>query len=426
MRRCFERGHNAQFLCMGTDKLNLLAILQASFAQDLELRASTTMQLLNPAFPTGSNASRLAFAKRSYLARNVGLSLGFIMAAAVLYQNQVPYWFWLGPVFHCFVFPHLGWWWARRSSNPRSVERRNLLADQFFSGAWMAAMSFSLLPCVLAVTLTGMDTMAGGGARLLIKGFAVQAVGVVVGVVVFGLNFVPEATLWTIIACLPVLVFQPFMVSYVALKAVSQLRAKGVELERLSQQDGLSGLFNRSHWEQLVRAEFARFGRNQSPVVLVLADLDHFKQLNDTYGHAAGDEAIRSFAAALKRVLRETDICGRYGGEEFGILLPITGAAAAHEVIERLRQDLHTHPLIAQTVITASFGLVEIDPGVASIEEWIRKADVLLYAAKRQGRDQVVSQDPDATVVSPLCAREPVLAAKPGAVFGAVSPPVGE
>jgi diguanylate cyclase len=152
----------------------------------------------------------------------------------------------------------------------------------------------------------------------------------------------------------------------------------------------LSGLLNRSHWEKLVRAEFARYARSSDPAVLVLADLDHFKRLNDTYGHTVGDDAIRRFAKALKRVLRETDICGRYGGEEFGILLPGTDTAAAREVIERLRRDLHENPMLEGVVVTASFGMVELHREITSVEEWLRVVDKMLYQAKHLGRDRVV------------------------------------
>lgn len=322
-----------------------------------------------------------------------GLALGFLMFAAVMYQRQAPLWYWIGPVLHSFAMPHIGWWLARRATNPREAERINLLVDHFLSGIWMAPMGFSLLPCVLSVTLTSMDSLAGGGGRLVWRGLILQAIGVALGVAVFGFVWQPESSLMTVLACLPVLIFQPFVVSFVALSAIRQLTVKGIELERLNRHDGLSGLFNRSHWEQMVRAEFARFRRSGEPVVLVLADLDNFKRINDTYGHAVGDETIRRFAATLRGVLRETDVCGRYGGEEFGILLPLTGAIAAKEVIERLRRELHKHPLIEEAVVTASFGMVELDRNFVSVEEWLRVVDKMLYQAKHLGRDRVVELD---------------------------------
>ena len=335
----------------------------------------------------------MSFARRSHYARTVGMALGFLMGAAVLYQNGAPLWVWIGPALHCFLVPHVGWWLARRSPNPRNAERRNLLIDQFLSGMWMAPIQFSVLPSVLALTVTSMDTMVGGGMRLLWRGLAIQALGVGAGVLVYGFQWQPQSSMLTVLACLPVIVLYPFAVGYIAMHAVQRLKVKRLELERLSQHDGLSGLFNRSHWEHLVRAEFARFRRHGEPVVLVLADLDHFKRLNDTHGHAAGDEAIRRFAQSLVRVLRETDVSGRYGGEEFGILLPLTTVDAARDVIERLRRDLHEHPLLEGATVTASFGMVELTRGIDSVEVWLRQVDQMMYQAKNKGRDRVVTLD---------------------------------
>ena len=339
-----------------------------------------------------SSPSHLGFARRSHYARTVGLALGFLMFAAVLYQNGAPLWVWLGPAVHCFLGPHIGWWLACRAPNPRNAERRNLLADQFLSGIRMVPMQFSVLPCVLTMTLTGMDSVAGGGWRLFVRGLALQALGVGVGVLVLGFQWQPQSSMLTVLACLPLLVLHPFAVGYIALHAVQRLNVKRLELERLSQHDGLSGLFNRSHWEHLVRGEFARYRRQGEPVVLVLADLDHFKRLNDAHGHAAGDEAIRRFAQSLVRVLRETDVCGRYGGEEFGILLPFADATAAKEVIERLRRDLHEHPLLEGATVTASFGMVELTRNIDSVEVWLRQVDQMLYYAKNKGRYRVVER----------------------------------
>jgi diguanylate cyclase (GGDEF)-like protein len=341
-------------------------------------------------FQKSSKLANLGFVRRSYYARTVGLALGFLMLAAVLLQKQAVWWIWLGPALYCLVWPYVAWSRAHKSAKPREAERLNLLGDHFAIGIAMVVMDFNLLPCVLAVSLPSMDSMAGGGLRLLWRGLVLQMLGVAVGLAIYGFHWHPQTTTLTILASIPILVVQPFLVGFVALTAVHSVNQKRVQLEHLSQHDGLSGLLNRTHWEKLARGEFARFGRNGQPVVLVLADLDHFKRLNDTYGHAAGDEAIRRFAASLKRVLRETDFCGRYGGEEFGILLPFTTARAAKDVVERLRHDLRVNPMMDGVPVTASFGMVELYSDIHSVEEWLRVVDKMLYQAKHQGRDCVV------------------------------------
>jgi diguanylate cyclase len=341
-------------------------------------------------FHKASKRSNLGFVRRSHYARTIGLALAFVMFVAVMVEKKAPWWVWLAPSIYCLVWPHVAWLRAHRAAKPREAERLNLLADHFVIGIAMVVMDFNLLPCVLAISLPSMDSMAGGGLRLVWRGLLLQFLGVAVGLAIYGFHWHPLTTNMVIVASIPLLIVQPFLVGFVALTAVQAVNQKRVELEHLSQHDGLSGLLNRTHWEKLVRGEFARFGRNGEPVVLVLADLDHFKRLNDTFGHAAGDEAIRRFAASLKRVLRETDFCGRYGGEEFGIVLPFTTAQAAKDVVERVRHDLRVNPMMDGAAVTASFGMVELYSDIQSVEEWLRVVDKMLYQAKHQGRDCVV------------------------------------
>ena len=348
------------------------------------------MSVLNDAITNAMRESRMGFARRSLFARIGGLSGALVMFAGVMLQKDAAWWVWLGPSLYCIFWPQLAWQMAKRAENPRDVERGNLLTDQFLIGAWLVPMEFNLLPCILAIVMTSMNTVAGGGWRLLLRGLLLQAMGVGLGVLIYGFHWAPTTSTLTILASIPLLVFQPLAVGYVAFSAIKALNKKRFELERINQHDGLSGLFNRMYWEQLVRAEFVRFQRHQEPAVLVLADLDHFKRLNDTYGHAAGDDAIRRLAASFRRVLRETDVSGRYGGEEFGILLPNTQIDAAREVIDRLRRDMRQNPLVDDVVVTASFGMIQLTSDIISVEEWIRLSDKGLYQAKNLGRDRWV------------------------------------
>ncbi|MEJ2756235.1 MAG: diguanylate cyclase, partial [Gammaproteobacteria bacterium] len=117
----------------------------------------------------------------------------------------------------------------------------------------------------------------------------------------------------------------------------SKLREAMAELEHLSQVDGLTGLYNRIHWEQRMAAEFARSRRYGTTFSLLMIDIDHFKKINDEFGHLAGDDVIRMVAKLIQNSSRKSDIAGRYGGEEFGILLCETGITGAVIFAERLR-----------------------------------------------------------------------------------------
>ncbi|HUQ89442.1 MAG TPA: GGDEF domain-containing protein, partial [Vicinamibacterales bacterium] len=178
---------------------------------------------------------------------------------------------------------------------------------------------------------------------------------------------------------------------------VSNRRAYALELEliRDARTDSLTGLDNRRAMLERGRVELKRSSRSGVPVSVILCDLDHFKNINDKYGHEAGDAALTRSAMVLRRALRESDALGRWGGEEFMAILPGTNAQGAAEVAERMRLSI---------AVTKFDGLSEgttISIGVASSEqfedpgmEWdllIKEADQRLYRAKREGRNRVVS-----------------------------------
>jgi len=330
-----------------------------------------------------------SFARASYWPRVLGLALGFVTLASVLLERQAPWWFWLGPALHAFVWPHVAWWLARHKNDPLEGELRNQLVDHFIGGLWLPAIAFNLLPSALMVSMMAMDSMIGGGMRQLRRGLLAHTAGALCGMALFGLHWQPASSLNTVLACLPLLLLHPMGVGLITYRSLRKLRRQRAELAHLSQRDGLSELYNRRHWEQLVKAEFARFARTGQVATLVLIDLDHFKRVNDELGHEAGDTVIRRLAQMLRTSVRDIDVPGRYGGEEFGILLPQTAPQDASVVMDRLRRRLHTEPLIEGVVVTASFGVAGLSRNLESHETWMRLADQMLYRAKHRGRDQV-------------------------------------
>lgn len=167
--------------------------------------------------------------------------------------------------------------------------------------------------------------------------------------------------------------------------------------------DGLTGLLNRRSVETRVR----RLRTGRTPFTLVLADLDHFKRLNDTYGHEAGDRALKMFAEVLRRQLRDDDVTGRLGGEEFVLVLPETPVESAQALLERLRVSLAEAVLGRPPGFTASFGVAASTSG-SSFEEVLAVADAALYRAKDEGRDRIVAAGPaeEATAQLRLRSRE--------------------
>lgn len=167
-------------------------------------------------------------------------------------------------------------------------------------------------------------------------------------------------------------------------------------LEKLANKDGLTGLMNRRHFMQSAEVELQRAQRYRRPVTVAMADLDLFKKLNDTYGHAAGDAVLRAFAVLVQDTLRQSDLVCRYGGEEFAFLFPEIGPAETQKLAERLRTrcDAMEVPLPDGRSVKASVSIGLADASECPIEIALKRADEALYEAKRLGRNRVVLSGP--------------------------------
>ena len=173
-----------------------------------------------------------------------------------------------------------------------------------------------------------------------------------------------------------------------------ELREKNAQLEMLSVTDALTGLANRRRLMARLEEEVQRARRFRTPLSVVMIDIDHFKQVNDTHGHAMGDEVLRNIGALLKAGVRATDLAARYGGEELTLVLPHTDAPGALLVAEGLRQrfaELEHHLDGVSLRKTASLGVATRDgqSEIPSAEELLKHADEALYRAKQGGRDRV-------------------------------------
>ncbi|WP_413043735.1 diguanylate cyclase [Pseudomonas sp. YJ42] len=171
-----------------------------------------------------------------------------------------------------------------------------------------------------------------------------------------------------------------------------QLQAANQELQRLSSTDRLTGLFNRGHWEEMLRQDYARHRRYDRNAALVMFDIDHFKRINDSYGHQAGDAVIQRAAELIRQSMRDADIAGRYGGEEFVVLLPDTDSEGAVTFAERLRQSIEAHEVIHEgrsIHFTVSLGIADLSQPTSGYAQLIERADSAMYMSKSAGRNQV-------------------------------------
>ena len=175
--------------------------------------------------------------------------------------------------------------------------------------------------------------------------------------------------------------------------STEQLRLQNEELEKLSLTDGLTGLANRRYLVQRLNEEALRFRRTKKEFSVLMADVDHFKQYNDTFGHPAGDEVLKKVARLLQASVRELDCVARYGGEEFCVMLPETSAEGAAILAERICEHVAATEFPGQK-ITLSLGVASLPDNGDTPDAVIAAADEALYQAKREGRNRVVQATP--------------------------------
>ena len=278
----------------------------------------------------------------------------------------------------------------------RLAARLGLLVDDVsIQGTNLAAADLAMMS----------ETMAGARLKLLV---ALGVVGTFLGVfllllrrhVIRPLQRIDEA-----LSCLsveqPVPAFEPsLMLEIQAVEAaIGELHESLVQheedrnaLEKLANRDGLTGLTNRRHFLIVAEGELQRAQRYGRPLSIGMADLDFFKSLNDTYGHAAGDMVLRAFATMLQDTFRQSDLVCRYGGEEFAFLFPESGLPDARVLAERFRKRWSEYDVIlpdgSLVRVTVSIGLADASSG--TIDEALKAADDALYEAKRQGRNRTV------------------------------------
>lgn len=338
-------------------------------------------------------ASGLRFARRMFAPRLVGLGLGTLAVGAVFYTNEVHRLIWFGLFLHGFVWPFVAWTLARSSTDPYRTEIRSLLVDSTLGGMWIALMQFNLLPSVLLASMLSMDKLSVGSWRLLMHSAALQGMAGAVTTTLLGFPVQIDTSMLQIVACIPLLVVYPGAVGVITYRLARQVRDQNRQLAELSRTDSLTQLNNRAAWAEAVNTAFAQSQHTGNPASLLMIDLDHFKAINDRYGHPAGDEVLRQVATLLRDAMRQFDTVGRYGGEEFSVVLPETPLTGALNLAERIRAGVAAalFPAQAGQRCTVSIGVAEWQPEFAEPGDWIEQADRALYQAKQGGRNQVVA-----------------------------------
>ena len=348
--------------------------------------------------PRAVRVRELSFVRRIHRLRILGWALGFFGIGSVLRLENAPLEWWVLLAANGFVWPHVAWLLAARNDEPRRAESRNLFVDSALGGMWIAVMHFNLLPSVLAVAMLSLDKVSVGGPSFLLRTSALLLASCALTSAALGFPVSLDTPMTVIVACIPVLVVYPVAVSGVSFRLASKLARQNKRLDELGRTDGLTGLANRRQCFALAETELARHYRTGRPAALLILDIDHFKEINDRYGHPMGDEVLCSVAAILRRCCRETDTPTRYGGDEFLLMLPETDLHGAEEAARRIRGELETLRFddAPDLRCTVSLGAAEAGRDITNVDVWIRQADAALYRAKEAGRDRFVAAAPRA------------------------------
>jgi diguanylate cyclase len=332
----------------------------------------------------------LQFAQRERLPRAVGLACLFFPLAAEMVSKPMAGGWWVLLVLWSFVWPHLAWQLASRSSDPLASETHNLKADAILAGIWIALTGVNLMPSLALAMMVFITTMGAGGPRLCIAGAILTLVASLVTLQLTGTTFdlvSPPLTVWLTV---PVLLMYPLLFSWVNYRSSKHMEEYQRRLQVMSIRDGMTGVYNRRHWETLLRDEYDNCRRHQREATLLLIDVDHFKTINDTWGHDVGDEAIIAITRHLQLSLRGSDIIGRFGGDEFAVIMGGTSSESAIAAMTRVHDRLATFHLTSapQLVLHISVGVAPLTEEMGHYREWLKAADLALYKAKKAGRNR--------------------------------------
>ena len=351
-----------------------------------------------PTHPLTMSNPKRQLSRRVYPLRALGMGLAGLVVGVVLWERNAGLAAWLCMAAISFVWPHVAHLLSRRSADPYRAEIRNLLVDSALAVVLVTLMHFNLLPSVLLVTLTMVDKITTGIRGLWARSLPGMAGAAVAGAAFNGFQWAPETSMPVILACLPVMVLHTLSVSLVSYRLIRRVSRQNQLLDELRRIDALTGLYDRGHWQEQAEATLRRHHATDEPACLVMLDIDHFKQINDQHGHTVGDEVLRALARIVLSNVRATDCAGRYGGDEFAIVLRgmhLDGATAvAHRIREQVQAlQLHDMPGLQ---FTTSMGVATADHRHSSLRAWTNAADAELYQAKAAGRNRVsASSMPD-------------------------------
>lgn len=343
--------------------------------------------------------------RRTYPLRASYLTLGGMVVAASLAYHPTNLAWWAFTAVSALVWPHIAFLHSRYHQDPHHAEYVNQLIDAVIIGCWVALMHWSLLPCLSILAIGAADRFYTGHHRR----WASTLLALLGGMLLMAASIRPapqwDAPLIVQLSLLPLIVMHSAYASWSTKRMLKKLAKQNFQLKLLGKIDPLTTVSSREYWWKKARAALKLHQTSQEPFSLLVIDIDHFKKVNDIYGHIVGDEVLKQIGLAIRSSLRSMDIAGRYGGDEFTVLCKHANADEAYSMALRIRDKISEIRLreYPELRISASIGVAAADANIGTVTEWIKAADIALYSAKKAGRDQVF----DATERMPLSPRNP-------------------
>ncbi|MGK3142362.1 diguanylate cyclase [Pantoea sp. C2G6] len=330
------------------------------------------------------------FVRRMFAMRQLGTFLCFLPILSVLMEMGRGAGL-CGLLFiNAFIWPYTAYRLALRSRDPTGFERKNLTLDAAFGGAWVALMALSPFPSVIIIAVLISDRYSAGGWAQLKS--ALQAF-MLAFLLVWGVEGAPllinfsARTVWL---TLPLASVYLLALSVVSHHLTLSLRQKNRELERIALMDPGLKIPNRRLFERRLESEYLRTHRGEGSAWLMLLDVDHFKQVNDTYGHEAGDFLLAEISALLRESVGLKDIPARFGGDELCVIVRDADENSIMLLAAQIKQRIARLRLPASSTFECSVSIgIAPASSAASIHEWLRSADEALYRVKRTGRNDV-------------------------------------
>lgn len=341
--------------------------------------------------------------------RTISFAITFIIIGTLLWQRQQGPLAWVSLAASLLVYPQLAYLHARRAADPIAAEMRNLLFDGVMFGAWIVVLGMPLWISFMLVISCCVNLMLFQGLPGTLKIFVALALGGGLAWITGAFpGFRPETSLLTSLLCIGLMALYLLVIAQGAhasglrlRDSKRQMREQLVQIsqlqERLREQaerDPLTGLSNRRHLDRILTEALQRTDASGVALAVMMIDIDHFKQINDTHGHAAGDQVLREVAVLLRRHAGTDGVAARYGGEEFVLALPGYSQADALRLAQTICGEFEALQMLAGDQVlraTLSMGVAATPGHGTDREHLLRMADGALYAAKTGGRNRVVA-----------------------------------